>query len=245
VITADQVIVAAAGYQEPKFPGFAKDLDPAIVQIHSNEYRNPAQLSEGEVLIVGAGNSGAEIAMDIISRHKVWLSGRNVGDIPFPIAGFLGRKLLVRLVLRGVFHRILTVRTPIGRKVRSHFLKHGATLVRQRSGELKKAGVARVPRVAGVKNGLPCLEDGRTLDVRNVVWCTGFHPGLTWIDLPIFGEDGYPRHERGIVTEQDGLYFLGLHFLYSVSSGMVHGVGRDARRITGKVTEKISALKAA
>jgi putative flavoprotein involved in K+ transport len=73
------------------------------------------------------------------------------------------------------------------------------------------------PRVVGVRNGLPLLEDGRTLAVTNVVWCSGFHPGFDWIDLPVFGSDGEPRHQSGVVENQPGLYFVGLPFLHAMS----------------------------
>jgi putative flavoprotein involved in K+ transport len=75
------------------------------------------------------------------------------------------------------------------------------------------------------------LADGRTLDVRNVIWCTGYQHGFPWIDLPIFGEDGDPLHENGIVTKMPGMYFVGLHFLYSMTSATLLGVGRDAERV--------------
>ncbi|MEZ5318569.1 MAG: hypothetical protein R2752_14310 [Vicinamibacterales bacterium] len=93
------------------------------------------------------------------------------------------------------------------------------------------------PRVAGVTDGWPRLADGRVLDVANVVWCTGYHPGFSWIDLPVFDAAGDPRHQRGIVPGEPGLYFVGLHFLYALSSGMIHGVGRDARRVVERIVE--------
>jgi len=137
-----------------------------------------------------------------------------------------------------LFHRVLTVATPIGRKARPKVLRGGGPLIRVKPKDLAAAGVQRMPRVIGVRNGLPLLEDGRVLDVANVVWCTGFHPGFSWIDLPVFGPDGEPLHERGIVTSEPGLYFVGLHFLYSLSSVMIHGVGRDAARITDAVAAR-------
>src|SRR6185503_1293678 len=84
-------------------------------------------------------------------------------------------------------------------------------------------------------NGLPVLEDGRVLDVTNVIWCTGFGNGLSWIDLPIFEADGEPRHRSGISTDEPGLYFVGLHFLHSFSSTMIHGIARDAKRIADAI----------
>jgi putative flavoprotein involved in K+ transport len=228
---ADNVIVAMASYQKPKVPAFAGDLDPAIVQLHSYEYQRPSQLKPGGVLLVGAGNSGSEIGIESVRHgHPTWMAGRDTGQIPFRIDGLPGRLFLVRLVLRGVFHRVLTVDTPIGRKVRPKAMSGGTPLIRVKQKDMAKAGIVRVPRVAGVRDGLPLLDDGRVLDVTNVIWCTGFHPGFSWINLPILNQEE-PQHERGIVPGAPGLYFVGLHFLYSMSSTMIHGVGRDAERV--------------
>ena len=238
---ADNVIVAMASYQRPRVPAFAQQLDPGIVQMHSHAYRNPAQLQDGGVLIVGAGNSGAEIALDLAGSHPIWLSGRDVGHIPFRIEGTAARVLLGRLVLRGLFHRVLAVNTPIGRKLRPKLLSQGGPLVRIKPKDLVAAGVERVPKTAGVQDGLPVLEDGRVLDVANVIWCTGFYPGFSWIDLPIFGEEENPKephHQRGIVPDQPGLYFVGLFFLYALSSSLIHGVERDAKRIVEHIASQ-------
>jgi putative flavoprotein involved in K+ transport len=96
-------------------------------------------------------------------------------------------------------------------------------------------GVVRVGRVAGVRDGKPLLEDGTTLEVGNVIFCTGFHGGLDWIELPIFDDRGEILHDRGEVKGQPGLYFVGLHFQYAMSSGMIQGVGRDARYVVDRL----------
>ncbi len=232
---ADNVVVAMSGWQRPRVPAFARDLNPRIVQIHTFEYRNPSQLQPGGVLIVGAGNSGAEIALDVVRGHETWLAGPDTGHVPFRIEGLVARTLLVRLVLRVVFHRILTVKTPLGRKVRAKMLHHGEPLVRTKPQDLVAAGITRVPRVARIENGRPVLEDGRVLDVSNVIWCTGFNAGFSWIDLPVFDADGDAKHESGVVTSEPGLYFVGLKFLYAASSSAIHGVGRDAARIADRI----------
>jgi len=237
---ARNVVVAMANYQRPRVPPFAKDLKPDIVQIHSFDYRNPSQLRDGDVLVVGAGNSGAEIALEASRGHKTWLSGRDVGHVPFDVDGLVARLIMFRLVLRVLFHRVLTIATPFGRAMRPKVLHIGGPLVRTKPRDLDAAGVQRVPRVASVQNGLPVLDDGHVLDVTNVVWATGFHPGFSWLDLPVFGPDGDPVHERGIVTSHPGLYFVGLHFLYAFSSTMIHGVGRDAERIASHVAARAS-----
>lgn len=234
---ADNVVVAMANYQRPRVPAFASELNPRMVQLHSFDYRKPAQLQPGGVLVVGAGNSGAEIALESAANgHETWLAGRDTGHVPFRIEGLAARLLLVRLVLRVVFHRILTVNTPIGRRARSKVLHAGGVLVRTKPRDLMAAGIKRTARVAGVSEGLPVLDDGRRLDVANVIWCTGFHPGFAWIDLPVFGADGEPQHESGMVPNEPGLYFVGLHFLHAMSSVMIHGVGRDAARIADRIS---------
>jgi putative flavoprotein involved in K+ transport len=141
-------------------------------------------------------------------------------------------------MLRGLFHRVFTVNTPIGRKFRVKMLSMGGPLIRVRPKDLELAGVERVPRMAGIQNGRPLLDDGRVLEGANVIWCTGFHPGFAWIDLPIFGGDGRPVQHRGIVPDEPGLYFVGLIFLYAASSVMIHGVGRDAEYVADAILSR-------
>ncbi len=234
---AKHVVVAMSNYQRPQVPAFAQELGPDVVQLHSSDYRGPSQLRDGGVLIVGAGNSGSEIALEAARDHHTWMSGRDTGHVPFRIEGLAGRLLLVRLVLRFAFHRVLTVKTPMGRRMRPKVLAQGGPLVRVKPRDLAAAGVERVPRTVGVRDGRPVLEDGTVLDVANVVWCTGFHPGFAWIDLPVLGEEE-PMHERGIVPSEPGLYFVGLEFLYAMSSTMIHGVGRDAERVVAAITSR-------
>jgi putative flavoprotein involved in K+ transport len=230
-LRADQVVVAMSSYQRPRAPAFARELRSDIVQLHSLDYRKPAQLGPGGVLVVGAGNSGAEIGLELARSHSVWLSGRDVGNVPFDIRGTASRLFLARLLIGFVFHHVITVTSPIGRRIRPRFISRGAPLIRIRPGEVEAAGVKRVGRVIGARDGLPLLDDGSVLDVRNVIFSTGFHHGLDWIDLPIVGPDGEPRHRSGISTTHPGLYFVGQHFLHSFSSTMIRGVSRDAERV--------------
>ncbi|MGR3320942.1 MAG: flavin-containing monooxygenase [Pseudooceanicola sp.] len=228
---AKHVVVAAAGYRRPKIPEMARDLPSDVFQMHSRDYRRPGQVPPGCVLLVGAGNSGAEIAMDLAPTHDVVLAGRATGHIPFDISGFWGRKLLVRVVVRGLFHHILTLRTPMGRKFRAKMHGKGMPLIRTRPGALERAGVTRIGRIERIAGSTALSEDGTETTFDSVIWCTGYHPGLDWIDLPVFDQDGAPRHRFGKSVNIDGLYFAGLPFQYAVSSTMVAGVGRDARRV--------------
>jgi putative flavoprotein involved in K+ transport len=242
-LEADQVVVAMASYQQPHVPELASELHEDILQLHSRDYRNPGQLRPGPTLIVGAGNSGAEIAMDLArAGRKVLVAGRDTGQVPFRISSFWGRWLLGPLLLRFVFHYLLTIKTPLGKKARPKILSGGGPLIRTRKSDLLAAGVTRSARLSGVKDGLPLLVDGTRLEAANVIWCTGFHPGFSWIDLPIFDQKGEPEHTGGVVESQPGLYFVGLHFLYSMSSTMIHGVGRDAARIVRAVASRAAAM---
>jgi putative flavoprotein involved in K+ transport len=109
---------------------------------------------------------------------------------------------------------------------------------------VKAAGIERVARVVGVRDRQPLLEDGRVLKVSNVIWSSGFHPGFDWIDLPVFDEQGAPKHRSGVANGQPGFYFVGLPFLHAMSSSMIHGVGRDARRIAAEVEARRQAPRA-
>lgn len=191
---ADHVVVATGANQTPRVPSFASGLDPSIMQLHSHDYRGPSQLKEGGVLVVGVGNSGAEIAFEVVRTHRTWLSGKPSAQIPvrhgpaaarfiFPVVRFLG-------------HHVLTQGTPIGRKVGPKLESGGAPLIRVKLKDLAAAGVEHVTRTAETRNGLPMLEDGRLLDVSNAIWCTGFRYDFGWIDLPVIGEHGAPIHRR-------------------------------------------------
>jgi putative flavoprotein involved in K+ transport len=234
-LTADAVVSATGFYGVPNVPAIAPELDPHMVQMHSSEYRDPSQLRPGGVLLVGAGNSGADIAMEVSKTHTTWLSGPDKGQIPLRIEHPLRR--VVVPILWFVASHVLTVRTPLGRKVRPHVLGHGAPRIRVKSADLDAAGVEQVPRTVRVEDGLPVLEDGRVLDAENVIWCTGFRQDYRWIDVPVFDGDGAPVHERGVASEP-GLYFLGLDFLYSFASENVGGVYRDAKHIAKHIASR-------
>jgi putative flavoprotein involved in K+ transport len=228
---ADNVVVASGVFSRPYTPEFADDLDASITQLHSNDYRNLSQLQDGPVLVVGASHSGSDIAYEASGSHEVILSGTDTGQIPVPIESRRGRIGFRVLVFVGT--HVLNVDTPLGRKMRPHIRHGGGPLLRYRKKDLLAAGVERVlTRTIGVTRGLPVLDDGRVLDVRNVVWCTGFRPDFSWIRFPFeIGGDGYPVQYRGVAASSPGLYFAGLPFLHSFASMLIAGSGRDAERV--------------
>jgi putative flavoprotein involved in K+ transport len=227
---ADHVVIATGPLQHAYVPPFAQQLDPRIVQLHSTEYRNPAQLPEGDVLVVGAGTSGADIALELAGRHRVRLSGELPAAIPFNIEGLAGR--LIFPLLWQVWTRMLTFDAPVGRKLLPKIRAAKQPLIRVKPKHLAAAGVEVVPRTAGVHDGLPRLEDGTVLEVPSVVWCTGYRTAHDWIDLPVLDEESdLACDHHGVVASEPGLYRVGREFLSGFTSHTVGGVGRDAARI--------------
>jgi putative flavoprotein involved in K+ transport len=197
-------VVATGAYATPWVPAFAGELDPATTQYHSVSYRNPSQLRRGDVLIVGAGNSGAEIALDLAPNHQVLLAGRDTGHVPGSFGSFgyqAGGRVFLELAKR------LTIDTLLGRWLvtKARAFHGGHLLVRVSPKDLTEADVQRVPRLAGVRDGQPVLEDGRVLDVSNVVWATGFRNDFRWIRLPVFDAQGNPIHHWAALSVLAGL----------------------------------------
>jgi putative flavoprotein involved in K+ transport len=232
---ADNVVIASGHEHTPRIPDFARELDPTINQLHSSQYRRPSQLS-GPTLIVGAGNSGAEIALDLSRTHQTWLSGRLRRGPVGP-----SRSPLLTAVLWPIVSHVLTIDTPIGRRIRSKMLRTKAPVERVTEKALAAAGVHRVARTIGARSGAPLLDDGRVLGVANVVWCTGYRTELRWMDLPIFDEDGEPQQTRGVVESVPGLYFVGRFFQYAFTSLLIGGVGRDAEFIARQIAARAAA----
>jgi putative flavoprotein involved in K+ transport len=236
-LSAENVVVATGACHHPRVPAFAAGLQRDIVQLHSSRYRNRSQLQEGGVLVVGAGNSGAEIALELARHHQTWLSGRDTGQEPTR-AGSIPDRFFTPIMW--LMATRLTVRTWMGRKLRDHFIDppRGIPLGRVRRKDIIAAGIERVGRTTGVRDGRPVLDDGRLLDVANVIWCTGYTPDFSWIDFPLATRRGWPIHDRGIVESVPGLYFMGLLFLYSLSSALLGGVGRDAEHIVEHIASR-------
>jgi putative flavoprotein involved in K+ transport len=239
-LKANHVIVATGAYPTPRVPAFASQLDPAINQLHSVDYRNPGQLRDGAVLIVGAGNSGVEIALDLAPQHSVWLAGRDTGFIPANFGKFSYELGVV--VFRALMQR-LTVDTPPGRWIvrRAKEFTGGHPVVGVTSEDLLQARIQRVPRVTSVSHGQPILKDERVLNVTNVIWSTGFVRDYRWINLPLFDAKGDPIHHRGVVQVEPGLYFVGLPYQSSLLSGLVAGAGADAKYIAKQITFRARA----
>ncbi len=242
-VVADKVVVAAGVHHRPVVPAFATGLDPSIRQLHSLEYQGPEDFATGAVLIVGAANSGTDIALEAVANgHGTVLAGRHPGQVPGRIDTPVGN------LISGIFIRRLrniTLDTEKGRRVWEQQRGHGVNLVRNHLSDLRRAGIRRVGRVAGIDDGLPVLEGGERLHPATIVWCTGSRPILNWIDIPGFADENGIRHERGLSTTVPGLAFMGLPFQYSIASPTLMGMGRDADYVVEHLLQPAPALRAA
>ena len=234
-LTSRSVIVATGAYQRPYVPTFAGELSSELLQLHSSEYRNPDQLPPGDVLVVGAGNSGAQIAAELAGAgRRTWLSGRDTGALP--------RRFLGRDIYDWLWWTVLRPSTEsfAGRRLMRGRLLAGDPLVGLTRRDLEHPMLTFVGRTIGTAHGAPVLEDGRMLDsVQTVLWCTGFRPDFGWIRMPVLGPDGYPLHRRGIVDGAPGLAFVGLRYQYRAGSSLLGGVGEDAEHVVRRLFDPV------
>jgi putative flavoprotein involved in K+ transport len=236
---ARTVVLATGAERKPKLPPFAAGLDGSIVHFHSSSYKNPEQLQDGPVLVVGLGNSGAEIALEVSRTHPTLVAANPPREMPFKHGRTAARFILP--LVRFVGLHVLTLGTPAGRKAAPQFRDHGAPLIRTRARDLAAAGVTFVPRVRGVQDGLPLLEDGSQPTVANVIWCTGFQEDLQWLDPALAAAAGEARQHGGEVQDPPGLYFVGRNFQHSAASATVTGSVHDARRVAGRIPVRHAA----
>jgi putative flavoprotein involved in K+ transport len=237
VFTCNKVIVATGTNQVPYIPEFASQLDAEIVQLHSSDYRNPGNLPSGDVLVVGAAVSGIEIALEIAESRRTMIAGKPSFIVPAGLFRF-GPKFYWWLI-----SNLLTIKTPVGRKAKPNVIKGGA-VVPQIMKKLENAKVTRLPKVVGVRNYRPVLEDGRIVPAATVIWCTGYRPDYSWIHINnVTNAAGWPVANRGISAVADGLYFLGMPFQFGLTSGLVGGVGRDAAFVVNHIHEKSQMLQ--
>jgi len=237
-VGCDNVVVATGTFgRTPSVPALAAELDPAIRQLHSSEYRRPEQLPPGPVLVVGASHSGLDIAYELAETRTTMLSGPSRGTIP--VRPESPRAHVFMPVMIFVFRHVLTRRTPMGRRQMEEVRFHGGPAFRVREEDLARRGVQRhQPKVAGVRDGRPLLEDGTVAEVAAVVWCTGFRQVFDWIQLPVIDERGWPREYRGVVDAAPGLFFCGLSFQYAFSSMVFPGVSRDADYVARRIVAR-------
>ncbi|MDR6677655.1 MSMEG_0569 family flavin-dependent oxidoreductase [Pseudomonas oryzihabitans] len=286
--SADQVIVASGGYHTPIIPRLAERLPAHIVQLHSEQYRNAESLPPGGVLVVGSGQSGAQIAEDLhLAGRQVFLA---VGDAPRCARFYRGKDVVDWLAEMG-YYEIGVDAHPLREGVRdntNHYVtgRDGGRDIDLRRFALE--GMQLFGRLTDLKgevltfaadldakldaadavynrinasidqyiaqNGIeapagnayeplwrpensPTTMDLSRAGITSIVWCIGFQPDFSWVDVPVFNGRSYPGHRRG-VTEQPGLYFLGLPWLHTWGSGRFSGIARDAEYLVAELSRR-------
>jgi putative flavoprotein involved in K+ transport len=228
-MVAKNVIVSTGTNPNAYIPAFASELNKNIVQIHSSEYKNPESFPASDTLVVGAGTSGVEIAIELSKSRTVMISGKGTPHIPDFLFRYFGNFYWL------LIHNLLTVKTPAGRKARPKIIGGGAPLISVSMKNIKEAKIEQLPRLKGAKDGFPELEDGRVITVNSIVWATGYKPDFSWIKPDVTENNGWPKTNRGISEELKGLYFVGMVFQFGLTSGLVGGVGRDAAFVVNHI----------
>jgi putative flavoprotein involved in K+ transport len=229
---AQQVVVATGPFQIPFVPPAADGIDPDVLQIHSAEYRNPQGLPEGKTLVVGAANSGQQIALELAASRPVEISvGERLPTLP---QRPLGRDIWWWLSTTRLSR--VKVDSRLGQRLSQRDVVIGGGLR-----ELRSHGVEVRPRVVGGAGRTISFEDGSSGDYDAIVWATGFRTDHSWIDVPVVkDEDGRIRHRRG-VTEARGLYMLGLTWQYTRTSALLGWVGDDAAFLADEIESSTQA----
>jgi putative flavoprotein involved in K+ transport len=224
---ARQVVVATGPFQVPFVPPIAAGLDPDVAQLHSADYRNPGAVPPGRILVVGAANSGCQIALELSATRSVELSvGQRLPTIP---QRPLGRDVwwwATRLGLDRV-----TAASRLGRRLagRDQVIGSGPRQLARRH------GVRLRPRVTGVTGRTVAFADGGAAEYDAVVWATGFREDHAWIDVPgVHDAQGHIVHERG-VTPSPGLYALGLTWQHTRTSALLGWVAQDAAYVAERI----------
>jgi putative flavoprotein involved in K+ transport len=228
-IEAQHVIVATGAFHKPFIPRFSSDLPDNINQIHSSQYRNPKQLAEGAVLIVGSGNSGVQIAKEISIHHKVYLSVGNSPTLPRQI---WGRDLYWWL------NTLKVTRINVSSRLGKRFSKRPDSVVGINLQKLaRENNIILLGHTQSASENHLLFSGGETIpisEIKTIIWASGFRSDYSWIEIPVFNSNYQPFHRRG-VTPIKGLYFLGLRWQYRITSSLIGGIGEDAAYIANKI----------
>jgi putative flavoprotein involved in K+ transport len=226
-IAAEQIVIATGPFQVPVVPASAERLDPGVLQFHSTAYRNPHQIPDGPVLVVGGGNTGYQIAEELVRSHAVHVS---VGTRQTPLPQrILGRDLFAYL------EALRLMRVPVTSRLGSR-LRHRDTLIGSSPRAARRRGIELHGRTVDIGGAEVRFADGATVSPVAVIWATGFRLDHSFVDVPVFDSAGRLLHERGVTTSE-GLYFLGLPWQHTRGSALLGWVKDDAKFIAQRIAE--------
>lgn len=232
-IVAKNVIVATGPFHIPYTPPCHTKLSEEVFQMHSNYYKNSEQLQEGDVLVVGGGDSGYQI-LDELSKDKksniVYFSGdTKVKTLP---QQFLGKTLWWWFTLIGFLK--FNKYSWIGKKISTSLQPVIGTDVKE---ILSRENVVTVGRTKDVLDNEVVFENKKVTSIKNIIWATGYRPNFKWIEGLELDADNYPKNYRG-VSNIEGLYFIGLPWMYTRGSATLGGVVKDASYLADVISKK-------
>ena len=231
-LKARNVIVATGPFHIPYTPPFSKKLDPDILQIHSNYYKNTEQLQEGKAMVVGAGDSGFQILDEVSSSDReVYFSGNT--DVKVLPQDFLGKTLWWWFTKTGFLS--FSRDTWLGRKISN---SKQPVIGIDVPGILKRDNVTAVGKTRNAEGNVVITENKNIKGLKNIIWATGYRPNFAWIEDLELAKNGYPKHYRG-VSNIDGLYFIGLPWLHTRGSATLGGIKKDAAYLAQRISERL------
>ncbi|XKG24583.1 NAD(P)-binding domain-containing protein (plasmid) [Ureibacillus chungkukjangi] len=214
-------MVATGAFQTPRIPSFSSNISKDVFQIHSTQYKNPSQLKEGNVLVVGGGNSGAQIAVELSKEKETHFAiSKKINYLPL---------VLQKKSIFWWFDKLGILKVSAHSFLGKAIQKKGDPIFGyELKDALKRKELSLKPRVInGIQNEVT-FEDQTTIKVQNIIWATGFQSIYPWLKIDkLFNADGKIIHHRG-VTNVKGLYFIGLPWQHRRGSALLQGVGFDA-----------------
>ncbi|MDV2684027.1 NAD(P)/FAD-dependent oxidoreductase [Alkalihalophilus lindianensis] len=218
------IVVATGPFQEPFTPTFSKSFSDGVNQLHSDEYRNKSQLVNGTTLIVGAGNSGYQIATELCDDFNIYLAeGNKNKNLPHKI---LNKSIFWWFDVLGLSK--VTERHPVGKILK----KNDPVIGKEHKPYIKAGKIKMKKRLKSGSHNVAIFEDGDNLPVNNIIWATGFVYSYPWLEVRgVIDSKGIPIQKRG-VTKQKGFYFLGLPWMHTRGSALLTGVNKDAEYLS-------------
>ncbi|OOR22114.1 flavin-containing monooxygenase [Bacillus cereus] len=228
ILQSKKIIIASGGFQQPFIPSFSQHLSSHIFQIHSSQYKTPSQIPKGKVLVVGGGNSGMQIAVELAKTHGVTMAISH--PLMFLPLHLLGKSIFYWLEKTGLLYA--EINTKRGRwfqgKKDPIFGFEGKELIRNGAIKLQK-------KVVSASGNNIMFQNGDTYSAESVIWSTGFMQDYKWIEIEkAVNEKGFPNHIKGISPVR-GLYYIGLPWQSQRGSALICGVGKDAAYLLSEI----------
>ncbi|MFP4976121.1 flavin-containing monooxygenase [Paenibacillus sp. CN-4] len=225
-IEARNVIVATGPFQIKNVPSFSESLSEHVTQLHSSEYKNPSQLKPGTTLIVGGGNSGAQIAAEIALESNQSVSISISSKMTFKPLYIMNQSIF------WFFEKFKLIQANTNSRLGKWLRNQPEYVYGYELRELiKKGRVSVYTRASHAINDRILFEDDSELKADNIIWATGFKRNDSWIDIAgALDATGVILHTEG-VSPVKGLYYIGLPWQTSRGSALLGWVKYDAHKI--------------